>query len=259
MFRIGNWFRSGWQWVGHISNAQWLFAVLAPAGTFGAVITWIAARAAHEPLWWLLSLFFVLAGSIAFFLLIGTIWINELKRRKLVESGLSQSESISKIDRISIFQLRELVKKVGWPSNPDDAEWIKFTLMLRQAFVDGNMTAWGRKNISTADDVVAAEPLVLIPSSHWEGFQIDVISLRNASQSIDVHTYNQNVVGWALRQGYRDLHVSENEARAVISEFGKLHSARIMAEAATTIAENAKDEKRTRARDRMRRIAEGRE
>jgi hypothetical protein len=124
---------------------------------------------------------------------------------------------------------------------------------FRQLAHDGVLKVWGKRSVNGVFEI--------IPKEHWLDHNVEWFDLLRGNPRTEnvLHT---------TPQPYSELMVSKAEFEREWSPHDRSMdqatrqatlAVEKMAEAATTIADNAKDEKRTRARARMRRIAEGRE
>ena len=204
MERIGKWFRGGWRWVGHVSTAQWIWAIIAPSSGVAAMIAYFT----HEPLWFRLSLIFVLAAIIALCLLAGTIWLNELRRRKAVESGLNPS--VSKIEEIPIWQaIAHVARVIG--DHDENKCFEKARNQIRQAAVDGRIKFRGRAELRPPHKPGFHSAIwTEIPESYWIKAEINALASGELFQEHD-HTMQESFEVNGFRNRYWTLLARESD------------------------------------------------
>jgi nucleoside phosphorylase len=121
--------------------------------------------------------------------------------------------------RLRLSEFRNWAADAGWCSDVQSAtvgdnDWWTFTNRLRQAAVDGAITFWGKKYTSDFGEDLDSEPLVKIPTQHFENFGFEPTRVAQA-ENYDIFTGILGDPPGAWRGSiFRDLHVDAAEARA---------------------------------------------
>jgi len=127
--------------------------------------------------------------------------------------------------QIPITDLRRWAAEVGWCTDAhavpvgDNDLWT-FSKRLRQAAVDNAIQFSGKRYLSDYGKDLDSEPLLKIPSQHFEDFGFDVVQLAQAD-NYDVFTYNGTSRRELRGQIFRDLRVDARQARAWLNSAGK--------------------------------------
>ena len=140
---------------------------------------------------------------------------------------LSGETSVSSQEprQVPITDLREWAADAGWCMDAHSAPvgdndlWT-FSKRLRQAAADGSILFSGKRYLSDYGKELDTEPLLKIPSQHFEEFSFDVVQLAQAD-NYDIFTYNGHPQRALRGQIFRDLHVDAQQAEAWLNNVGK--------------------------------------
>lgn len=114
---------------------------------------------------------------------------------------------------LPLTEFRDMAIKAGWPKKIDDHAWIEFKQKLREAALNGAVVVWGRLEVSSFDELVAAQPREPIAADFWREHDFDLWGLFGGGPNLDVGTDKKGQSGYGDEPRYRDLHVEEKSAR----------------------------------------------
>ena len=163
--------------------------------------------------------FIALAGG-ALALLLGPwiyrSWRNRASNSPVLIQEVAVANSANKIDRVPLIGFLGSAVEAGWDlSGNDNLIVMDMADGLRQAAIDGEVTFWGRQSISDADRLTKNHPLTVIPSAHFETFQLDVAPLVSRTDNFKTATFQMGGTSYeAQRNRYVDLHLEAKPARS---------------------------------------------
>jgi hypothetical protein len=128
-------------------------------------------------------------------------------------------------DRIPFVRIRDLAPGygLGLALHDPDAANVAYRIegALRQAAVDGELQVWGRRYRSPPNN----EPLVPIPSMHFEEYGFAHGNLHYAQDNKDAHTNTLQMATWGQKgkngATYYDLQLSFKDTEAVLAKVAK--------------------------------------
>jgi hypothetical protein len=129
-------------------------------------------------------------------------------------------------NRVPFTDFRAWAFAAGWngdirAATIGDNDWLSFTQRLRQAAADGALAFFGRKYLYDFGKEMDSEPLVAIPPGHFDEFGFDIVQLATAN-NYDIFTGKIGESSASLKGAiFRDLHVTDTQARAWLEGAGK--------------------------------------
>jgi hypothetical protein len=129
-------------------------------------------------------------------------------------------------NRVPFTDLRAWAIAAGWSGDIHaatigDNDWMSFVQRLRQAAADGAIAFFGRKYLYNFGREMDNEPFVAIPPAHFGEFGFDLIQLATAD-NYDIFTTKLGESAASLKGSiFRDLHVTDTQARAWLESAGK--------------------------------------
>lgn len=205
--------RERWEFIKQIATFQgWWWLLVAPFGVLGAfqmVRDEFLSDPVREklmiphwfPSWWTWQI------SAASFLLVcyGLIF----------EGAYRVQRSPVPIERIALRNFRDMAKEFGWPQQVSamtaPKEWLDFLDAIRQGAVDGEIELYGRHYRTEFAELGEREPLVRIPTDHWERFQISGWEFIGDHPNFDTSTIREFSSDRGGFERFRDIHI---EARS---------------------------------------------
>ncbi len=124
----------------------------------------------------------------------------------------------AQVKQVPLTDLRECASEAVWCTNVraatvGDNDWWTFTVRLRQAAVDGNITFWGRRYVCDYGKDFYSEPLRDIPRKHFEEFGFYPTRIAQVD-NYDIFTQKLGDPPSAWKGSiFRDLHVNPEQAQ----------------------------------------------
>lgn len=168
----------------------------------------------------------VLGGIVLLRLLMAPYWIHKADQQTILDlkEKLTHSESAVKIPLITLFSE---AKNHGLDFTKEDRSILSFARALRQAGVDEVLQFWGRHHRHMFVSSNRGEPLLRIPTEHWEEFQIDW-TLAVKTEAPDgkisaIATDNFYLCSYIPggKKGYYDLHVDKGKSSRWLKDYAK--------------------------------------